>query len=270
MYLFIDCIHFLFKSDLSVRTTESTRTTTVPLDFQGYSSMLIRGAYFKQSIVTLRNCRFNNQENIYSSDIFHLKIEFEQTINSLCQETCLHPQLYHCSSISNTCQCQSNQIGIERYGQLCVDTELLSNCSITPERCRRLCRLSGQIDYDCQCPLGTQRKLSNNMYHYCDLPILSECNDDKSSTACPNDFICRKKRCIKANQSISSLTILFISLLFTAFFIIIMLIVILLKMRSIRCVQFVHSDESLSTATTRLSSPCSTLSSSSKSNKQNI
>jgi len=247
--------------------------TTVPLEFQGYPSMLIRGAYFKQSTIALRNCRF---ENFYTSDVFHLRIEFEQTINSPCQDTCIHPQLYHCSSISNTCQCHSGEIGIEKYGHLCVDTELASNCSLTSERCRRLCRLSeqiqtGKIDYDCQCPLGTQRKLSNNMYHFCDLPILSECNDDKSSTACPNDYICREKRCIKSsilirmNQSILSLPILLISLLFGAFLIIIILILVLLKMRSIRCIKFVHSNHSLSTTTTRLSSPCSTLSSSSKS-----
>jgi hypothetical protein len=227
--------------------------------------MQIRGAYFKQSTIALRHCRFDNEENIFSSNIFHLRIEFEQTINSPCQETCLHPQLYHCSSISNTCQCHSDNIGIERYGHLCVDTELTSNCSLTPERCRRVCRLSEQIDYDCQCPLGAQRKLSNNIYHYCNLPILSECNDDKSSTACPNDYICREKRCIKLNQSISSLPILFISLLFASFLIIIILILVLFKMRSIRCITFVHSDNFLSTTTTRLSSPCSTLSSSSKS-----
>jgi hypothetical protein len=39
-------------------------------------------------------------------------------------------------------------------------------------------------------PLGTQRINSNNMYH-CDLPILPECNDDKSSSTCPNGYVCR-------------------------------------------------------------------------------
>jgi hypothetical protein len=250
--------------DLSIRKSESTRTKTVPLYFKEYSllkSLSIRGAYFKQSIIALKNCRLDIKENFFISDIFHFNIEFEQKINSPCQHTCIHPQLYQCSSVSNTCQCRSHENNIEKFNHLCIDTEIGSNCSLTPERCRRICRISDKIDPDCQCPLGTQRILSNNTYH-CDLPILSEC------ISCPKGYICREKRCIQISTSIFSLSFMLIALLIGAFLIIIILIIGLIKMRSIRCIKFVHPhvlSNDLNNSITRLSSPCSTLSSSSKS-----
>jgi hypothetical protein len=234
--------------------SESTRTTTVPFYFQEYSSLKshpIRGAYFKQSTIALRNCRLDIKKNLFISDIFHLRIEFEQKINSPCQHTCIHPQLYECSLTSNTCQCRSYENRIEKYGQICIDTELGSNCSLTPERCRRICRISNQI--------------------HCDLPILSECNDDKSKSTCPNGYICRQKRCVKGvNETILSLPFILIALLIGAFLIIIILIIGLIKMRSIKCIKFVHPHvlSSPPTTITRLSSSCSTLSSSSKSTKK--
>ncbi|CAF3135520.1 unnamed protein product [Rotaria sp. Silwood2] len=188
-------------SNLTIRTSESTRITTVPFRFQEYSSskfISIRGAYFKQSIMSLKNCRLDTKENISTSEIFHIHIEFEQIINSSCQHTCIHSKLYECSSLSNTCQCRSHDIGIEKFQNFCIDTELGSNCSLTPERCRRICRISdqihtGQIDFNCQCPLGTQRILLNNMHH-CELPVLFECLYEKSIETCPNGYICRKKQ----------------------------------------------------------------------------
>jgi hypothetical protein len=279
---------FLSQADLSIRTTESTRTATVPLHFRDYSSLNstpIRGAYFKQSTIALRNCRLTTKENVFTSNVFHLRIEFEQMINSPCQHTCIHPQLYECSSVSNTCQCRLPSTGIEKFGHLCVDTELGTNCSLTSERCRRICRLSdqihtGKIDLDCQCPLGTQRILLNNMYH-CQLSVLSECNHEKPIANCPTGYICRQKRCIqvsalvRANESILSLPFVLIALLIGAFLIIIILIIGLIKMRSVKCIKFIHphvlpthSNNSSPTTITRLSSlssPCSTLSSSSKS-----
>ncbi len=201
-------------------------------------------------------------------------------MNSPCEHTCIHPELYECSSVSNTCQCRSAELGIEKHKHLCIDTELGSNCSFTPERCRRFCRISdqlqtGKIDLNCQCPLGVQRIFSNNIYH-CHLPTLSECHDDQPSSTCPNGFICRQTRCIKISKTSSSLPLILIALLFGCFLIIILLIIGLIKMRSIRCLKFVHSDV-LSTHSkhsspimiTGLSSPSSTLSSSSKSTDKN-
>ncbi len=252
------------QSDLSIRKTESTRTATVPLHFQEYSSSQsprIRGAYFKQSTIALRNCRSTTQENLFTSETFHLRIEFEQTINSSCQNTCIHPQLYECSSVSNTCQCRSHENGIEKFGQLCIDTELGTNCSLTSQRCRRICRLSDQIDLNCQCPLGTQRILSNNMY-YCQLPVVYECNNEKSIATCPNGYICRQRRCIQISTLIRvNESILLIGLLIGASLIIIILILGLIKMRSVRCVKFVHpkvlTNHSSPTIITRLSSSSS-------------
>ncbi len=223
------------------------------------------------------------------SDTFHLRIEFEQIIGSKCYQKCSHSQLYECSSLSKTCQCRSHTI--EQFGHLCLDTELGSNCSLTPERCRRLCQIqkqihTGQIDHHCQCPLGAQRILSNNIYH-CELLKFTECDTKLSITTCPKDYLCRDNRCvqiaipIRVNESILPLPILLISLLVGALLIIIILIIGLLKMRSVKCVKFVHphnmisnhSNHSSPATITRLStvpssaSPCSTLSSSSKSIK---
>jgi hypothetical protein len=108
-----------------------------------------------------------------------------------------------------------------------------------------------------------------------------------SIATCPTDYICRDKRCvyvsvpIRVNESILPLPFLLIALLIGALLIIIILIMGLLKMRSVKCVKFVHPPHVLSTHSansspatiTRLStvpsssSPCSTLSSSSKSVK---
>lgn len=225
------------------------------------------------------------------SDIFNLRIEFEQTIGTKCYEKCTHSQLYECSSWSHTCQCRSRESSIEQIGHLCVDTELATNCSLTPERCRRLCHIknqihNGQIDHYCQCPLGTRRILSNNIYH-CELPKIVECDSNLSIGTCPKNYICQENRCVqivlsrRINDSILRLPFILIGLLIGALFIIILLILGLIKMRSIKCVKFVHHKTVLSTHSinsspatiTRLStvpsssSPCSTLSSSSKSTK---
>ncbi|CAF0734216.1 unnamed protein product [Adineta steineri] len=282
------------RTDLSIRRTEPTRTTTVSLHFQEYSqsnTFPLRGAYFKQSKIALQNCRIIiSNETFLISNLFNLQIEFEQTIGSQCHENCSHSQLYECSSLSKTCQCRTHTI--EKYGHLCVDTELASNCSLTPERCRRLCNIQKQIhtneiDHNCQCPLGTRRILSNNIYH-CELPILSECDTNLSRITCPKNSICQDNRCIsisipiRVQQSILPIPIILIGLLIGSLFIIIILILGLFKMRSVKCVKFVHQQHVLSTAhsgnsspatITRLStvhsssSPCSTLSSSSKSVK---
>jgi len=163
-------------------------------------------------------------------------------------------------------------MSIEKSDHLCIDTELASNCSLTPERCRRICRISDQIhakkiDLECQCPLGTQRVLSNNMYH-CDLPI-SECSNNNNTLliTCPKDYICRQKRCVqisaivRVNKSILFLPFLLIALLIGAILIIIILVIGLIKMRSVRCIKFVHphvlsidSNSSSPTTITRLSS----------------
>jgi hypothetical protein len=216
----------------------------------------------------LRNCRLDAEEALFISNTFHLHVEFEQTINSPCKYKCTHSQLYECSSSSNTCQCRSRDIGIEKFGRLCIDTELGSNCTLTPERCRRLCHL-GKIDFDCQCPIGTQRILSNNLYQ-CELPVSSECSHNESVVTCPKDYICRQNRCVlaRANESDLSLPFILIALLISAFLIIIILILSLLKMRSVRCVKFVYP-HALSTNSSRITitrlpssaSPCSTLSS---------
>ncbi|CAF4261277.1 unnamed protein product, partial [Rotaria sp. Silwood2] len=279
-------------ADLSARTTESTRTTTVPLHFQEYSSSntySLHGAYFKQSTIALQNCRLMSNEKLLISDIFHLRIEFEQTIGTKCSEKCLHSQLYECSSLSHTCQCRLSESSIEKFGHLCIDTELASNCSYTPERCRRLCHIqkqihTSQIDHYCQCPLGTRRIFSNNIYH-CQLPKLIECDSQLSITTCPQNYICQENRCVQTlisrriNESMIPLPFILIGLLIGSLLIIIILIIGLLKMRSVKCVKFVHPKNVLSTHSinsspatiTRLStvpsssSPCSTLSSSSKS-----
>ncbi|CAF0899752.1 unnamed protein product [Rotaria sordida] len=276
------------RSDSSTRTTEPTRTTTVPLHFQEYSSLntySLHGAYFKQSTIALRNCHLISNEKFLISDTFHLHIEFEQTIGTKCSEKCLHSQLYECSSSSHTCQCRLS----EKFGHLCIDTELISNCSYTPERCRHLCHIqkqirTGQIDHYCQCPLGTRRIYSNNIYH-CELPKLIECDSQHSITTCPKHYICQNNQCIQTllsrriNESIISLPFILIGLLIGALLIIVILIMGLLKMRSVKCVKFVHQKNVLSNHSvnsspatiTRLStvpsssSPCSTLSSSSKS-----
>lgn len=212
--------------------------------------MSIRGAYFKQSVIALHNCRFDTKDNLRTSEIFYLNIQFEQPINSSCQNACLHPQLYECSPITNTCQCRSRQFSIEKFEQFCVDTELGSNCSRTPERCRRLCRVShqiqiGEIDRYCQCPLGMQRLISNNQF-YCESSIKMECINEKSILTCPNGYICQQNRCVHAsillrlNVSILSYPFIFIGLLMTTLLIIIILIISLIKMRSIKCVTFVH------------------------------
>ena len=232
----------------------------------------------------MRNCRFISEEQLVISNPVHLRIEFEQTIGSKCSAKCSHSQLYQCSTLSKTCQCRSHTI--ERFGHLCLDSELTSNCSLTPERCRRICQISKQIhqpDHYCQCPLGTERIRSNNIYR-CELPKFIECDTNHS---CPRDYFCRENQCIPMaipiplSDSILPLPILLISLLIGALLIIIMLIIGLWKMRSVKCVKFVHSQHVIghpsnnsSPATiTRLStvpssaSPCSTLSSSSKSIK---
>lgn len=240
------------------------------------------GAYFKQSTITLRNCRLLSKENLFISNIFHLRIEFEQTIGSKCEHRCSHDRLYQCSTLTNTCQCRLHTI--EKLNRFCIDTELATNCSLTPERCRYLCNiqkqlLTGRLDETCQCPLGSQRILLNNIYR-CQLSTIIECN-----RTCPNGFTCEDNRCVQIllakqiNQSIFSLPIVLISLLVGSLLIIIILIIILFKMRSIKCVKFVypqqkivtnHSMNSSPATITRLStvhsssSPCSTLSSSSK------
>jgi hypothetical protein len=251
--------------------------------------MPLRGAYFKSSIVALQHCRSISNETIDFIDTFHVRIEFEQTIGSLCHKQCLHSQLYQCSSISNTCQCRSSEFGIERVGHLCVDTELGSNCSHTSERCRRQCHIeqqlsTGQLDHHCQCPLGTRRVRSKNIYR-CELPTLIECDETNSNRTCPSQMICRQNRCLSTllpmlvNQSFLSLSSILLGLLIGALLIIITLIIGLMKMRSVKCVKFVHPSHVLSAHSgqsspdtmTRLSaiasssSPCSTLSSSSKS-----
>ncbi|CAF1594031.1 unnamed protein product [Rotaria sp. Silwood1] len=280
------------RSDLSVRKTESTRITTVPLHFQEYSSSntySLYGAYFKQSTIALQNCHLISNEKFFISNIFQIHIKFEQTIGTKCIEKCLHSQLYECSSLTHTCQCRLTESSIEKFNHLCIDTELLSNCSYTPERCRRLCNIqtqihTGKIDHYCQCPLGTQRIYSNNIYH-CELSKLIECNSQISIKTCPQYYICEENRCIQTlisrhiNESIIPLPLILIGLLIGALLIIIILIMGLIKMRSIKCVKFIHSKNILSTHSinsspatiTRLStvpsssSPCSTLSSSSKS-----
>ncbi|CAF1195013.1 unnamed protein product [Rotaria sordida] len=252
IYAPIDCEFTIvdIRSNISIRTSESTRIKTVSLNYQEYNSSIfipIRGAYFKQSIITLKNCRLDIKENLFISEIFHIHIEFEQIINSSCQNKCRHSKLYECSSLTNTCQCRSYQNNLEIYENICIDTELSSNCSLTPERCRRICRISdqiytGKIDYNCQCPLGIQRRFLNNMF-YCEL---SECINEKSIETCPNGYICQQKRCIQTsifirlNQSFLSLSFIFISLLIGALLIIIILIISLIKMRSIKCIKFVH------------------------------
>ena len=193
--------------------------------------------------------------------------------------------------LSHTCRCRLDVPSIEEHNHLCVDTELHSNCSLTPERCRRLCHVqnqiyTGQIDHYCHCPSGTQRVLSNNIYR-CELPKLAECDTNRSIVTCPKHYICHENRCIQTsirhriNQSILPLPFILIGLLISALVIIILLTIGLLKMRSIKCVKFVYSKNTLSTYSgnsspatiTRLStvpslpSPCSTLSSSSKSVK---
>jgi len=140
------------------------------------------------------------------------------------------------------------------------------------------------MDHNCQCPLGTQRVLSNNIYR-CELLKLAECDTNLLKTTCPKDYICQENRCvqisipIRINQSILPLPILLIGLLVGSLLIIIILIIGLVKMRSVKCVKFVHpqnvlsnhSNNSSPATITRLStvpsssSPCSTLSSSSKS-----
>ncbi|CAF1337111.1 unnamed protein product [Adineta ricciae] len=282
------------RSDLSMRRTEPTRTTTVPLSFQDYSSSSskpspLHGAYFKQSIVALQNCRLISDGEILVEHSFHLRIEFEQTIGSKCSHACSHSQLYECSMTSQTCQCRSHLI--EKFGHFCVDTELTSNCSLTPERCRRLCNTqkqlqTGIIDDNCQCPLGTQRIRSSNDYR-CELPILTECDNQNFKNTCPKGYLCQENRCIpktmltRVNQTILSVPLIMIGLLTGALLIIILLIAGLLKMRSVKCVKFVHQQRVLSNHSsnsspatiTRLStvnsssSPCSTLSSASKSTK---
>ncbi|UJR31632.1 hypothetical protein I4U23_019114 [Adineta vaga] len=282
------------RVNLSMRRTEPTRTSTVPLQFQNYPSSSVdsfssHGAYFKQSTVALQNCRLNSNDEILINNSFHLRIEFEQTIGSKCSHECFHSQLYECSSTSQTCQCRSHTI--EKVGHLCIDTELASNCSLTPERCRRLCNIqkqihSDEIDENCQCPLGTQRIRSNNIYR-CELIFLKECDNFKTKNTCPKDYFCQENRCIlttslnRVNQTILSVPLILIGLLTGALLIIIVLIGGLLKMRSIKCVKFVHQQRVLSNHSsnsspatiTRLStvhsssSPCSTLSSSSKSLK---
>ena len=107
------------------------------------------------------------------------------------------------------------------------------------------------------------------------------------TTTCPQDYTCQENRCvqvsipIRVEESILPLPFILIGLLIGASLIIITLILGLLKMRSIKCVKFVHQQNVLSTHSnnsspatiTRLStvpsssSPCSTLSSSSKSVK---
>ncbi|CAF2189048.1 unnamed protein product [Rotaria magnacalcarata] len=282
------------RSDLSTRVSESTRTTTVPLHFQDYSSsnlFSLYGAYFKQSTIALKNCRLISNEKLIISDTFHLRIEFEQTIGMKCYEKCSHPQLYECSSSTHTCQCRLRDSSIEQIGHLCVDTEIASNCSRTPERCRRLCHIqqqlhTGLIDHYCQCPFGTRRIFSNNIYH-CELPKLVECDNNLSIGNCPKHYACQENRCVQTllsrriNESILPIPFILIGLLIGALLIIIILIIGLIKMRSVKCVKFVHQKTVLSTHSmnsspatiTRLStvpsssSPCSTLSSSSKSTK---
>ncbi len=262
----------------------------MPLHFQDYAStnsVSLHGAYFKQSTIVLRSCRLVSNEKLLISNAFHLRIEFEQTIGSKCVEKCSHSQLYECSSLSNTCQCRSHTI--EKLGHLCIDTELASNCSLTPERCRRLCHIqhqihTGQIDQHCQCPLGTRRVLSNNIYR-CESPKLVECDANLFTAICPKDYICRENRCVqrsiplRVKDSILPIPLILTGLLMGALLIIIILIMGLLKMRSVKCVKFIHAQNVLSNHSshsspatiTRLStvpssaSPCSTLSSSSKS-----
>ena len=211
IYSPIDCEFIILDNYINIQKSESTRIKTVQLN------SLIRGAYFKQSKILLKNCRLNNKENNFISNIFYLNIKFEQKINSSCQKTCLHPELYQCSSISNTCQCH---LGIENYKQFCIDTELKTNCSLTPQRCRNICRNTDKIDYYCQCPLGTQRILSNNKFH------------------------------CEYNQKQYILSIL----LFIAGIIIIILIISLMKMRSIKSIKFIHLDKSSTCSTLSFSS----------------
>lgn len=254
--------------------------------------MPLRGAYFRESAVSLRNCRLFSNETIYLSDTFQLRIEFEQTIGSSCREQCSHPRLYQCSSMSSTCQCRSPETGIETLGHLCVDTELGSNCTHAPERCRRLChpqqqKSTGQPDADCQCPLGTRRVLFEDI-HRCELPTLPECDQNILNLTCPQNSVCQENRCVSipvpmpVDASILPLPFILLALLVGALLIIIGLVAGLVRMRSVKCVKFIHASQIMSTPSThsgnsspatitRLSavhsssSPCSTLSSSSKS-----
>ena len=266
------------QADASIRISEATRTATVPLR---YPTHTLRGAYFKQSTVTLKNCRTRiNGTSIELVETFHLRIEFEQTIGSPCQDQCSHPRLYQCSSASQTCQCQSYETGIERLHQFCVDTELGSNCSHSPERCRRQCPLHEtlsveQMENFCQCPLGS-RRIERDGAVRCEMPATTTTAttmfDCGENVPCPSQSV-------RLDDSFLPIPVILLALLIGAFFIIIALIIGLLKMRSVKCVKFVHpstlstthSGNSSPATITRLStvtssaSPCSTLSSSSKS-----
>lgn len=249
----------------------------------------LRGAYFKESIVTLRNCRLTTNEIVILNETFHLRIEFEQTIGSPCLNQCSHSKLYQCSSLTKTCQCQTQEFVVDALGKICVDNQLNSNCSLSPERCRRFCRIDQQIlrseiDRFCVCPPGSQRVLWNNFYR-CETIKIIECQMNNENSTCGEHFSCQNHRCvplvdrIRIDQSIFSLPFILVCLLIVAFIIILILTIGMIKMRSVKCVQFIHPPSQIMTNSyssspatiTRLStvpsssSPCSTLSSSSKS-----
>ena len=224
--------------------------------------------------MTLKHCRILiNGTSIELNETFQLRIEFEQTIGSQCEDQCSHPRLYQCSSTSKTCQCRSYETGIERFHQYCVDTELGSNCSHSPERCRRQCPLQETLSIEhieqfCQCPLGSRRIERDGMIR-CEMPTSTiECDENHP---CPSQPI-------RLDDNFLPIPVILFALLIGALFIIIVLIIGLLKMRAVKCVKFVHpstlsthSGNSSPATITRLStvtssaSPCSTLSSSSKS-----
>lgn len=90
-------------------------------------------------MITLENCRLKYaNENLSITTKFYLDIQFEQKINSPCEQTCLHSNLYHCSSINKTCQCLLKEFQTSIYPELCIDRQSISNCSYSPERCLRL------------------------------------------------------------------------------------------------------------------------------------
>ncbi|CAF0877293.1 unnamed protein product [Didymodactylos carnosus] len=283
--------------------SESTRTTIMTLNFQTPFGSL-SGAYFKQSDIIIRHCLMkpvnSTADNLITTNTFDMKLNFEQKIDSPCiTNHCTHSKIYRCNRNNSKCECQTN---VEQFQHLCVEMEIKTNCTLTPERCLKICRNKYSSDPDCVCPDGTMktiRYINNSLLiiYRCELLILSDC--DEYNRPCPPEYICQKRQCINQNSSILffnelqqrsdpalPLPLLLIALLIGATLIIIFLIIGLLKMRSMKSIKFVqsttaylpsiqHLSSSPTLTTTRnsdsttsrnsSSSPCSTISSSSKS-----
>ncbi|CAF1270264.1 unnamed protein product [Didymodactylos carnosus] len=276
--------------------SEPTRTKIMTLNFQTPLGPL-SGAYFKQSDIIIRHCVLkpvnSTTDNLITNNTFDLKLNFEQKINSPCiTNHCTHSKLYHCNKNNSKCECQIN---VEQFQHVCVETEIKTNCTLTPERCLKICRNKYSFDPDCICPDGitkTIHYINNNSLpiYRCELLMLSDC--DENYYHCPFDYICQNGQCINNNVVIVgeqrqfipqlALSLLLIALLIGAILTIVCLIICLLKMRLMKSVKFVRStmtylpSSSSSTRRTTInscstlstnssSSPCSTISSSSKS-----